>query len=435
MRAPRATTDGVYLLPERILRGALGAFLLIAGVACAEKVSGSLGCPELCTDQSASLRDTVLTGSISLDSALVGFPLLGATREFTLIAQGDTADVRLVVRLDTLPNTYRPTGAAADSAITQVDSAALIFAVDTSIGRPTAPFSIDAFDVDTTANDTLPSTLLPLFRESRRLGTGTYDPATVKDTLRLPLNNAAILAKLRAGSRLRIGLQLRSTQSVRVRFSGSLMLPRVRFRVATDTLVPAETAFVRSSTPTTDANIASALGVYPVYARGVQSLPASGRIAVGGVGGARTFLRFAVPSLLVDSVQVIRASLILQQLPSRLPGGRTDTITVFTNPVLSSAPVEDVFTAVQFIGSSALVGLDSVRFVPRDSGTKSIELVNLFQAWRLVGPGIGSRSIVLRAKQEGSSAGEINFGSLEATAALRPRLRITYVPRRGFGLP
>ena len=42
---------------------------------------------------------------------------------------------------------------------------------------------------------------------------------------------------------------------------------------------------------------------------------------------------------------------------------------------------------------------------------------------------------VLRANEEASSAAELDFFSSEAPETLRPRLRITYVPRRGFGLP
>jgi hypothetical protein len=63
---------------DRIIRGALGAALLIGSmVACSEQVTGSLGCPQLCTDQSATLRDTILPDAVILDSTFIGFPRLG----------------------------------------------------------------------------------------------------------------------------------------------------------------------------------------------------------------------------------------------------------------------------------------------------------------------------------------------------------------------
>ena len=231
------TTYGVFVLVERIIRGALGALLLVGLVACTEEVTGSLGCPELCSDQSADLRDTTLTGTLTIDSTLTGFPQFGASRDFTLITQGDTADVRLVIRFDTLPNTFRHPNATVDSAITRIDSARIIFVVDTTIGRPKAPVTIEAFDVDTTAADSVRSALLPLFRLDRRIGVRTYTVSEIRDTLPLPIDSSVVLAKSAAGARLRVGLRVSSTQSVRLRVAGSAYTPRLIFRVSPDTLV------------------------------------------------------------------------------------------------------------------------------------------------------------------------------------------------------
>jgi hypothetical protein len=73
--------------------------------------------------------------------------------------------------------------------------------------------------------------------------------------------------------------------------------------------------------------------------------------------------------------------------------------------------------------------------LPKDPGLRSIELVNLFRAWRAVGANNTIRAIVLRAKKEAASSAELDFVSTEGAEELRPKLRITYVPRRGFGLP
>jgi hypothetical protein len=428
------TTYGVFVLPDRILRSALGALLLVGVVACTEQMTGSLGCPELCGDQSASLRDTTLTGTLTLDSTLTGFPQFGASRDFTLIAQGDTADVRLVIRFDTLPNTFRHPNASADSAITRVDSARIMIVVDTTIGRPKAPVTIEAFDVDTTAADSLGSALVPLFRPDRLIGTRTFEVAEIRDTLPLPISNATVLAKSAAGARLRVGLRVRSTETVRLRVTGSFYTPRLIFRVSPDTLVARDTVFLQSKTPAGE-TIATVYAMYPIVVAGALPIPSSEVLAVGGVNGARVFLRFDVPPILVDSVQVIRASLLLNQVPSRVAGSSSDTVTMLISPILAGAQLTDVGTIAAFAGPPSLVGLDSVRLVPKDPGLRSIELVNLFRAWREVGSANSIRAIVLRAKQEASSAAELDFVSSEGAAALRPRLRITYVPRRGFGLP
>jgi len=108
---------------------------------------------------------------------------------------------------------------------------------------------------------------------------------------------------------------------------------------------------------------------------------------------------------------------------------------MLVSPILAGAQLTDIGTIASFAGSPASIGLDSVRLAPKDPGLRSVELVNLFRAWRAVGAENSIRAIVLRAKQEASSAAELNFVSSEGSVDLRPRLRITYVPRRGFGLP
>jgi hypothetical protein len=427
---------------DRILRGALGAALLLALGACSEQVVSSIGCPQLCVDEGAILRDTVLTAAVELDTAFTGFPLLGATRDLALVARGDTADVRIITRFDTLPRTVIPATPQPDSVIARVDSATLIFVVDTTFEKPKVAITIDAFDVDTTAADTVPSTLLPLFRANRLIGSATYQPSDVKDTLRLPLDNAVVLAKARSGAHLRIGLRLRAAQSVSllVRTGASSLgvpsSPLVRFRVAADTTVKPDTVFLSSKTPSTDPSIASSLLIYPLRAAGVLGQPTSDRLAIGGIGGARSYLRFIIPPIVIDSVQVIRASLLLTQRPSRFAGGGQDTLTLLTHAVTAGFEVTDIYTASQFLGDPRFFPVDTLRLSPRDSGEKSVEIVQIVRAWRLVGTTRTPRALVLRAPEEGLRAGEVNFFSIDApVAAVRPRLRLTYVPRRGFGLP
>ena len=423
-------------MSERNFRGAAFAALLIGLlVGCSEHVTGSLGCPALCSDQSADLRDTTLTGVVVLDTTFGGFPRLGDLHDITLLDRGDTADVRLVVRYDSLPKRYVLGTATADSAIRRVDSAVVQFRIDTVASKSTQPVTIDAFDVDTTAIDTLPATLIPLYRPDRLIGSQTFQPAELKDTLRLPLNNAKIFAKIRDTLRLRIGLRVRGTPPVRLAVLGSSYAPRLRFRVSADTTVRPDTVMPQSLTPVGELNISTSLRLYPVVAAGQLPPPSRDRLAVGGLAGARAYLRFDIPSIILDSVQVIRASLLLTQRPGRSTGLVSDTVTLYTQPVLAAPTITDVFTAASFLGGYLSFGVDTLFMTPRDSGLKSVELVNLVRIWRSAGSANSSRSIVLRSPQEGLTPGELSFFSMEGPVAVRPRLRLTYVPHRGFGIP
>lgn len=429
--------DGVYGVLDRIFRVAVGAALLATVVSCAENVTSSAGCPALCADQSATLRDTTLFAVVVQDTTLLGFPALGESRELSLVSQGDTADLRIVARFDTIPNMYRIPGAVTDSVIRRVDSARFVFRVDTNFARPTVQFTIDAFDVDTsTANvDTLPKTLLPLFRPDRLIGSQTYLPAEVKDTMRLVLSDSAVLDKIKTGKRLRVGLRISSTQPVHLRLAGTLVSPRIRFRVSADTLVKPDTAFLRSFTPADSSGVAPTLALYQLVAKGELPPPPPPILAVGGVVGARSFLRFDIPGIVVDSVQIVRASLQLTQTPSRSLGANRDTLTIYLQAVVASPLVTNPRTAGQFLAPAGAFGIDTLRLVARDSGLRSYEMVRLVQRWRDVGAKNSARSIFLTASQEAFLAGEVNFFSFKAPLAVRPRLRLTYVPRRGFGLP
>jgi hypothetical protein len=422
---------------DRILRSAFGALLLIGTlVSCKEQVTGTLGCPELCTDESAAVRDTILTGAVVIDTTFLGFPRQGEDRDISLWNVVDTADVRLVARFDSLPINYQIVGASSDSLIRRVDSASLIFTVDTILQKATLPLTIDAYDVDTTSADSLTAALIPLFRPSRLIGSQTYSAADFKaDTLKLSLDNAALFAKIRDTLRLRVGLRVRGAGKTHIRVLGNSFVPRIRFRVSADTAIKPDTVFPRSKTPTDDITIANSFAFYRIIAAGALPFPPMGQFTIGGFAGARTYLRFDIPPTVLDSVQVIRASLLLTQTRPRSVGAYVDTLTVFTQPVLSSPSVTDIFTASQFLGGARAYGIDSVRFASRDSGSKSIELVNLLRFWKLVGATNTSRSVVLRAIQEGSTPAEANFFSTEGPVAQRPRLRLTYVPRRGFGIP
>jgi hypothetical protein len=425
----------VYEVSDRIFRGALGAALLLVLGACSENVTSSLGCPSVCSDQSATLKDTVLAGAIVYDTTLTGFPLMGETRELSLVARGDTADVRIITRFDTLPQRFTPHTPQADSLISRVDSANLIFRIDTAFVKPKIPLTIEAYDVDTTATDTIPRTLLPLFRPDKLLGSRTYQVSELTDTLRLPLDNAILLDKVKNNQRLRIGLKLKASASATLRVSGTTFAPRVRFRVSTDTTVPPDTVFLRSKTPTDDAAIAASLVMYRLVASGALPPPPNTVLALGGLAGARTYMRFDIPSIVIDSVQVIRASLQLTQVTSRSAGGARDTLTVVTLPVTAGPAITDPFTASQFLSPVGLWPVDTLRLMPSASGLRLLEIVNVVRAWRSVEASKSTRALVLRVVEEASSPGELNFSSSEGPVASRPTLRITYVPRRGFGIP
>src|SRR5262249_35071234 len=161
-----------------------GATVVIA--ACSEKTEAGQGCPLLCPQTAITLADTTIDVAIVSDTTVTGLPPIGAETFTMLASHGDTLDARTIVRYDTLPQSYTKSGI--DSTIVKIDTAQLVAPiVFDSLHRPTAPVTIEVYNVDTTATDTVVSILAPLFRPSRFLGSKTFAPDSIKDTLFIPI--------------------------------------------------------------------------------------------------------------------------------------------------------------------------------------------------------------------------------------------------------
>jgi hypothetical protein len=170
-----------------------------------------------------------------------------------------------------------------------------------------------------------------------------------------------------------------------------------------------------------------------VIADGSAPVPPT-ELAVGGLPNRRTYLRFDIPSDLIDSASIVRATLILTQ--QRVFGvAADDTVGVFPYFVTAGSAVTDLSRAALIITPGSALGLDSLKVVPSDSGEVSLDVVQLLRAWRGQRIDLVPRALVLRTSLEGLLPIEVRFFSTEAAETLRPRLRLTYIPRTEIGLP
>ena len=443
--AIRLRAASAHVSPLRTRIAALVALIVLVGAAaCSEQLDSGATCSTLCPLKNEQLRDTVLD-PVALDTSLAGFPLLGATRALLLATapSPDSVDMRAVIRFDSLPTKYGPPAGGDSVAITTVDSTYLHLTIDTTGTQTTplpVPITVEAYDVDTTIGvDTTTAMLAPLFRADRRIGTVTLPAGTlIADSLRVKLSDTVFAAKARAGARLRIGLRVVSTAPAQLRVSGvrsgatlSSTAPSVTFDAATDTIYKAVTVSPASSTPTTDPATQGALvdqSLVVVSPRGTIGSD----LLVGGMPGRRSLIRFNIPIQLTDSTDVVRAVLELTQKPVRYVAA-TDTVRLRSEGVLATTSVTDLVTVA---GLAAPVGLsaDTLSLSPADSGTRSFSLVTLVRAFRAL-PSTTVRAVALRVPLEGAQVGEVRFFSSEAVPAVRPRLRLTYIPHTPFGTP
>ena len=161
-----------------------------------------------------------------------------------------------------------------------------------------------------------------------------------------------------------------------------------------------------------------------------------GTMMLGGVPGRRVYLRFNLPKNITDSTTIIRATLRLTQ--ARYPfGDPSDSVIIHPHIVLASQFITDNRRASTLIGVTGLVITDSLAVVPRDSGQRTLELYALVRQWaaQSASPNAPARAVVLTAANEGTFPRVAAFYSSSASAGLRPTMRITYIPKIGFGVP
>jgi hypothetical protein len=406
------------------------AALFVSILSCSENLDSSGVCSVLCPPIGGDVKNITID-AVVIDTTVPSLSGLGTEDGLLLAARGDTLDTRVVVRFDSLPATFTPTGDTAQ-AITSVDSAYIRFTLDTLSIKGAEPVTIEAYDVDTTANDTSTAAVLALFRPDRFISSQTFARAQLTDTLKYFISDSVVLAKTQSRTALRIGLRATGPASSQMRLlsAESGFGPTLFFRATPDTTTLPLTVTPFSKTPVGESILAANLTDYTVIAKAPPAAPAN-VLAVGGLPARRVYIRFNIPDSIIDSATVVRATLLLNQL-SNTAIDPTDTVLLLPEVVLAGPAVIDPGKAAQIIGS---ISVDTLRLTPGGSGVKNVELARAFTLWHTQRPDSLPRAIVLKSLTEGNTAIELRFSSSEDIAALRPRLRISYTAKVPLGLP
>ena len=413
----------------------LAATIVIA--ACDETLEGGAACPALCPEPVADVQvDTLF--AVALDSMIGGFPPLGTEAEFALTYRPDTLETRIIARYDSLPFTYKHINVPEDSTIASVDSAMIKLRVSKSdtLGPPIT-VEIYNVDVDIPGEDTAVALLAPLFVPERLIGSRTFTGTELKDSLRIPIDNAFLLDKILQPEdslrRMRIGIRATSTQSADIQvFSSNFggAAPLLYFRASPDTQnVAALQMGPLSLTPDNDA-IAADLADFQIVAVGPAE-PQPNVLRIGGSPGRRVYMEFDIPSAVLDSSSIIRATLLMTQRPATDAPAKDDSMAVQPFRLANSGVIEDIARALLFISG----GFDSTLSVPADSALRPFELIDIVKAWRGTDPQRTPRAIALRAANEGVNGTFVDFFSTEAPVEVRPRLLLIYAPRPAPGFP
>lgn len=409
-------------------RLAITAAFLFSISSCSENLDSSGVCDVLCPSIGGSVHTDTLDASVTLDTTVQSLTGLGTEPALLLANRGDTLDTRVVIRFDTLPQTLPANG----DTIKTVDSAYILLQIDTSRIKASGPVTIEAYDVDTTADDTATADVLALFRPDRLISSQTFTRAQLVDSLKYFIDNATVLAKLQNGTHLRVGLRAAgaSTSQLTIASTERGFPPILFFRGSPDTSKAPVQVSPNSSTPTNQPLVTPHLSDYTIIVKAPPAGPPS-LLSVGGLPPRRVLLRFNIPSKYIDSSTVVRATLLLNQISNQAldPG---DTIRMVPQVVLAGPAVTDPTKAAQIIAS---ISADTLKITAGHAGKVDVELAAAFSLWRTQPADTLPRAIVFKSNDEGTSAIELRFSSSEDIAALRPRLRISYTTRVPLGLP
>lgn len=415
---------------------AVAAMTVLVVSGCTEKLDGSAGCPLTCTDQSVQFQ-TVTLDAVVIDSTVLGGLGKGTEPRMLLANRGDTLDTRVIIRFDTLPSTSKTNAAAAAVPIVYLDSTVLKLQIDSAAFAVGTPVSISVYDMDdsTAVDDTSATALAPLFTPARLITTQQFATGAVVDSLNIPLPDAFVLAKAQARARLRLGLQISANRSVKFRVFAqeSGFGPRLTTRISPDTTVAKLSMSPYSTTPTNNVSIARSLADFTIVVKGTPPAPA-GALAVGGLPGTRAYLKFNIPASISDSALVVAATLLLNQqsVPSADP---TDTMLIQPILVLAGPSVLDPSRAAQITAPSTVLGLSPLKTPPGVAGVREIQIGPAFHYWSIQTAAELPRAIVLQSVTEDYSAQQALFYSSSADPTLRPKLRISYIPRSRVGIP
>lgn len=429
-------------------RLALGLVLAAAGAGCTEQLVAPGDCPEFCPNGQLVLVDTVFTTIIQRDSAYRGY--LQAYQSAGATA-ADVPGVQSRPYFKLAPMILRVKNPGTDTSTVPifVDSARLrvsILRKDTIATN----LRLQLYALPLTADSTSTfSDLDPYFSGP------IVDSVNVSDLLTRPLINDTQTVRIWGGDPIRtdsaghVLLISRADSSYQLFFSlDTLQAPfsvadtgRLAYgvKVVADTAVSIgmgtnesvssgpvmEWFYHYTYTDSTTAKSDSTLRVpsFDSFVFDPPSAPLDSNLVIGGAPSARTLIRVEVPQVLKDSIDVVRATLIL--VPTGpVPGVASDSFHIAARQVQTD------------LGAKSPLSLDASGAVVVHAGTTDtlrLEITDMVRSWTVLDT-LATTAFVLQQVPEAQSFTEIRFFS-SLTPAFRPALHVTYIKRFPFGEP
>jgi len=426
-------------------------FLLVAA-ACAEQSTAPGVCPNFCPGGSIDVHDTIFTSIIVRDSTFRGYVQGFHAQAMAVVNVPGIVESRAVIATDTMFRRVTPKVGDTATVPISVDSTRVKFVI---VRRPKTtnvrlllyalPLTVDSTSDFASLDPSFSAPPVDSMNVSALLARPAIgDTQTVRlwgDSIRT--DSAGHVLQINADSTLSVFFRLDTLQApFSVPDTGRLAFG---VRVAADSLAsialatnatvsngPVTRFFYHytipdtvSATPDSVVHGDRTVGTrFDSFVFNPATPPNDSNLAVGGVPAARSLLRVAMPAYLHDSIDVVRATLILVPV-SAVQGAATDSFPMRSLPLLTDVGAKSPLSTNTALFASTAIHIGS-------SDTVRVELTNLVRAWSLDTTLV--TSFELAQAPEAASYTEIRFYSSRAPA-LRPALQVTYVKRFRFGEP
>lgn len=384
---------------------AFGAALVLA--ACRESVVAPGACPDFCPTSQFEVVDTVVTGSLEREEWATGYVRAEDVAAMQVVRDSTTRDSWGLARFDEFTDSLQHEGGVFP--IVSVDSFKLQLEVlrsvagveDLELAVHRVPADVD----ETTAYDDL----VPYFEDSTLIATiEVTDSSTTVSAILPPDAFPSLAADSLVAA---VGIALRTD-------SGGYVDLATREADSGDPILTRYVTTVQAG-DTTQLSDARNPG-FDTFVAPDPPAPGPEALEVGGIPSSRAILRVTLPAAILDSSDIVRATLILVPEGPTL-GGPGDSVRFQTLGLREDLGLKSPFL-LPSISDTVIPG--SVSLPVGAADTIRVDITHILRPWQ--SDTTMPHSLLLAVVPEAAALGEVRLFSSSSAAA--PSIHITYVP-------
>ncbi len=424
-RKKRTTDDVDDPLVKSVGPSWIGLVVAVAAaLACQDVVSVPGACPEFCPESSIDVRDTLLAtvlassvGTAASDTGYLrsvdpvgsydGYLLPHEASQMQVVGPGAPVPARALMVFFRFSGNYLGGDATVRDTIRQTDSLRFTFNIvrrNTNVSGVT--LALHEIPIVTDSAKTY-ADMDPYFQDSTLVATLQVPDSLVTGLVSVTVSPGALRHFVPDSLQSGIGLRIVSPEPAFVSLGPDTLNPAARiYRFVQLDSSAGSTRVTRSE---------SRALYFKTFVADSANVPPPAGLTVGGLAAARAFVKLNVPTWLVDSTVVVRASLLLTP-PRPTLGAPGDTFR------LRVLPLGADFGPKSPLADSAYAGYGRVPVGGTD--TVAIDITKILLLWR--GNTLVPHTVMLGVARE-IEAGSIDTFEVPGQGALtQAAIRITY---------